>query len=282
MLKLILSVLMLGIGLISYAQINIPALSPEIEIKQKIGLTNANINYSRPSLRGRSLFGVQGILILNEKWRTGANAVTRIAFDKDVLINGKKLLKGAYALLSTPAKDKWTLHFYTYDKRPFTYFLDKEAVLELSAPIERISFSQESFLLLFEEISLHSAKLVLRWSDYQVSYPIQLEEHQSILANIKKVLSGPSDFDYFQAALYLHETQTDLPLALSYIQKVTESDEALFFQVFREALILQDLRRWNEAVLAATRAKALSLKAGNDDLARLSQKIIDESEFQRK
>ena len=76
--------------------------------------------------------------------------------------------------------------------------------------------------------------------------------------------------------MYLHETQTDLPLALSYIQKVTQSETPLFFQVYREALILKDLDRKEEAIQAAKRSMELSAKAGNDDLVRLSQQIIED------
>ena len=74
----------------------------------------------------------------------------------------------------------------------------------------------------------------------------------------------------------MHETQTDLPLALEYIRKVTQSDSALFFQVFREALILKDLNRKEEAIESAKRSKELSQQVGNDDIMRLSQRIIDE------
>ncbi|MEL6634898.1 MAG: hypothetical protein AAFQ83_25765, partial [Bacteroidota bacterium] len=112
--------------------------------------------------------------------------------------------------------------------------------------------------------------------DYKVSVPVRVSEQKGILANIDKVLTGPSSFQYFQAALYLHETQTDLPLALSYIRKANEGEAALFFMLYREALILKDLERKEEAVEAAKRAKVSAQKAGNRDIVRLSQRMIDQ------
>ena len=90
------------------------------------------------------------------------------------------------------------------------------------------------------------------------------------------VTSGFLLDQYFQAALYLHETQTDLPLALSYIQKATQGDDTRFFMVYREALILKDLDRKEEAMEAAMRTKKLAQKAGNDDIVRLSQRMLEQ------
>lgn len=227
--KVIFSLLMLCISVASYAQIKLPALSPAVEISQKIGLTTVTLSYSRPSLRGRDLFGENGILVLGEKWRTGANATTKVAFTNDVEINGKTLAKGAYALLTTPQQDSWTFHFYPYEKLSYTKFLEKEPILEITVATQQLDYSLETFSLHFEAIDLSEANLVLQWANYKVEVPVQVNEHETILANIDKVLKGPSNFNYFQAALYLHETQTDLPLALTYIRKVTESDSALFF-----------------------------------------------------
>lgn len=276
MLKIIFKFLMLSICMTTYAQIKLPALSPSVEISQRIGLTTATLSYSRPSLRGRDLFGENGILVLGEKWRTGANATTEVRFNKDIEINGQALSKGAYALLTTPKETSWVFHFYQYKKGPYTKFLDKEPILEITVPIRQLNYSLETFSLHFEAINLNDANLVLQWANYKVEVPVKLNEHEAILTNIDKVLKGPSNFEYFQAALYLHETQTDLPLALNYIRKVTQSDSALFFQVYREALILKDLNRKEEAVEAAKRSKVLSQRAGNKDLLRLSQKLIDE------
>lgn len=184
-------------------------MSPAVEISQKIGLTEATLTYSRPSLRGRDLFGEEGVLVLGEKWRTGANAVTKVEFSKDVLIQGQSLAKGAYALLTTPEAETWTFHFYPYEKLSYTKFLDKEAIAETTAPHQKSKESAETMSLHFDAPDLGTAKLVLRWGTSKAELSVDLKEHDYILSKIDKVLSGPSAFNYFQAALYLHETQTD-------------------------------------------------------------------------
>ena len=191
MLKIIFTTLMLSISLLSFAQIKIPDLSPSVEIKQKIGLTTATLSYSRPSLRGRALFGEKGILSLGKKWRTGANATTKIEFTNDIEINGKMLPKGTYALLSTPQETSWTFHFYPYEKGAFTIFLEKEAQLEITVPIQKLSYPLETLSLHFEALGLNTANFVLQWANYKVEIPIRLNEHESILANIDRVLAGP-------------------------------------------------------------------------------------------
>ncbi|MFK7774409.1 MAG: DUF2911 domain-containing protein [Saprospiraceae bacterium] len=274
--NIIYSLLMLCIGLSTNAQIKLPAPSPSIEMTQKIGLTSFTLSYSRPSLRGRKLFGKEGILVKGEKWRTGANAATKLEHTNDIEINGQKLAKGTYVVLSTPHEKTWSFHFYPFEKLPYTQFIDKEALLEFTVPSIKIAYSTESLLLHFDALELSSANLVLQWENYRVEVPIKIDEHDKIISNIQKELNGPSTFSYFQAALYMHETQTDLPLALTYIRKATKDDSALFFQVYREALILKDLNRNQEAIEAAKRSMKLSEKAGNNDLVRLSKHIIEE------
>ncbi|HAA20929.1 MAG TPA: hypothetical protein DCP28_20025 [Cytophagales bacterium] len=275
MLKLKMSALLLGLSWASYAQIQLPALSPAVEISQKIGLTTATLSYSRPSLRGRELFGDEGVLVQGNKWRTGANATTRVEFSQDVTVGGQPLAPGTYALLSTPHEQDWTLHYYAYEKGTWTQFLDREPVLEVTVPHQQTKYAVETLTLHFEAIGLDAAQLVLQWGNSKVAVPVQVNEHEAILTNIDRVLAGPSNFDYFQAALYLHETQTNLPQALTYIQQVTQSESALFFQVYREAAILKDLNRNAEAIAAAQRTMQLAEAAGNDDFVRLSQQMIE-------
>lgn len=276
MLKFIFSTLMLVISLTTFAQIELPAISPQIKMTQNIGLTEVTLTYSRPSLRGRNLFGEKGILVRGEKWRTGANATTKIESSNDFMINGQQLPKGTYVLLSTPHEKEWSFHFYPYEKLSYTKFLEKEPILEFTLPFQKTNYSTESLLLYFDALEMDAATLILQWENYKIEIPMSTNEHEKILANIEKVINGPSNFNYFQAALYLHETQTNLPLALKYIRKATQSESALFFQVYREALILKDLNRKAEAIAAAKRSMKLSKEAGNNDLVRLSQRMIEE------
>lgn len=92
------------------AQVKTPQPSPKATFTQVVGLTDVLVEYSRPSAKGRVIFG--GLVPFNELWRTGANANTTISFSDDVVINGAKLPKGNYALFTTPKADSWEIIFY--------------------------------------------------------------------------------------------------------------------------------------------------------------------------
>lgn len=276
MLKHTFSLAMLCITLTLNAQIKMPAISPNVEISQTIGISKITLNYSRPSLRDRQLFGNKGILEVGQKWRTGANAVTKIELSHDIEIGDNKLPKGAYTLLSTPGESNWMFHFYPYEKISYIKYLNKNPILTITSPTLQTKETMESLNLYFDQVGLDKASLVLHWANYKVVLPVKINQHDQIMKSINAEINGPSDFFYFQAALYLHEKQIDLPVALSYIQRVTKEDNALFFQVHREALILRDLNRNEEAIIAAKRSALLSQKAGNDDFVRLSNQIIKE------
>ncbi|SHJ49593.1 DUF2911 domain-containing protein [Aquimarina spongiae] len=258
------------------AQLTIPALSPSSKTIQTIGITDIELEYSRPSQRGRTLFGAEGLLPYGTFWRTGANAATKITVSDDITIQGSPLKKGTYAILSKPNNTYWDIYLYTYDTGNWNTYTSRTPVLQLKANVTNQQNTVESFLMYLDQIELDSADLVFAWGNVRASLSIKVEVHEKTMANIKKVLSGPSDFDYFLAALYLHEANTDLEQALQYIQKVTKSEKALFFQVYREALILGDLGRKKEALVAAKRSLVLSEKAKNEDLIRLNRKLIQE------
>ncbi len=255
-------------------QLRTPALSPSATITQTVGLTDIRIEYSRPSLRGRNLFGVEGIIPFNEFWRTGANTATKITIGDDILINNKPLKKGTYSILTKPSSTSWDIYFYTYESGNWNSYVTKEPILSITQNSQKVTDKVETFSIALEELTIHSSKLVFTWENTKVSIPIHIKNEEKIVSNIKKTLSGPSNIDYFRSALYLHEAQLDLNTALEYIQKVTKDENPRFFQVYREALILKDLGRKKEALTAAKKSLELSENSKNKDFIRLNQKLI--------
>ncbi len=256
------------------AQLKIPQLSPNAKITQNIGLTKVTINYSRPSTRNRVIFKNDGLLPFNEIWRTGANTATKISFSNDINIQDYTLKKGDYSILSIPKLNSWEIRWYSYDSGNWNTYVDKTPVLTIDVNVKKTPQLIETFEMSFQDITLKSASLVLQWEYTILKIPLTINEKEKILNSIKKTLAGATSFDYYQAALYLHETKTTLPKALEYIKKVTKSKKALFFQVTREALILKDLGKNKEAVKVAKRGLLLSKKAKNNDFIKLNNKII--------
>src|SRR5579859_409503 len=88
-------------------RVEFPSPSPACTIKQRVGLTDFEVTYSRPSAKGRKVFGE--LVPYGEVWRTGANASTKISFSTDVELNDTKIPAGKYALFTIPGQDEWTI-----------------------------------------------------------------------------------------------------------------------------------------------------------------------------
>ncbi len=267
-------ILFLLVNAVVFGQIKTPSLSPKSVSTQSVGLSEITIEYSRPSKRGRKIFGE--LLPFSQVWRTGANAATKISFSKPVKVNGQLLEKGSYTLLSYPNKNSWEIKWFNYSSSRWANYVKEQPLFTIQVPVNKMVSTIETLDIRLQDITLNSANLFIEWEKTRVVIPLELDEQKEILKSIDKTLSGPSNNDYFRAAVYLHETKTDLKKALSYVQKVTSSNKALFFQVTREALILKDLNRKSEALDSAKRALALSEKAKNDDFIRINAKLIRE------
>ncbi len=262
------------IGFTSMAQLRVPPLSTSAAFKQTVGLTEFEVQYSRPSARGRKIFGNNNLIPYNEFWRTGANAATKITFGDDVTIEGKQFKKGAYTILTKPSETMWSVYFYSYESTNWTSYVKKEPIAVITVKGIQLQKRKETFTISIDNISIDAADLVLSWEYTDVSISIKVAVKDRVMNTIKKVMAGPGNNEYFQAALFMHETKTDLETALSYIQKVTKNNKARFFEVYREALILNDLGRNKEALTVAQRSLTLSRKAGNNDFVRLNEKLI--------
>lgn len=274
--KNILVLYILFVSISIQAQLRVPSLSPLATLQQNIGLTAVEATYSRPSKRGRTIFGKNGLLPYGELWRTGANAATKITFSDKVTIGGQSLEKGSYTIVSIPREKEWQIHWYSYQSSNWNTYAKKQPIITLRLPVQHLVSTVETFEIQFRQTTLDSAVFTLIWENTMLQTPIVVDVTDKVLKDIEKTLSGPTNTEYFQAALYLHESNTDLEKALEYIQKVTASDTALFFQVTREAMILKDLGNKKKAMIVARRALTLSEKANSKDFIRINKKLIKE------
>ncbi|NER18369.1 DUF2911 domain-containing protein [Spongiivirga citrea] len=276
-LKLYALVLALFIGSLSVqAQLRTPALSPGSTVKQTVGLTDIEITYSRPAVKGRTIFGKDGIVPYGKFWRTGANAATKISFTSDLSFGEANLPKGDYTILTKPSSTSWEVFIYKYDSTNWSSYVEKDPIAILDISIQQLNAPIESLEYAIQNVTMDGADLEISWNRTSIQIPIQIDTKAQVLKNIDHAMAGPSIFENFNAALYLHENKIELPKALTYIQNATKSKNAQFFMVYREALILKDLGRKNEALTAAKRSLELSEKAKNDDFIRFSKKLIAE------
>lgn len=264
------------LGTTAFGQIRTPAPSPSSTVEQTVGLTDITINYSRPGVKERTIFADNGLVPFGKLWRTGANAATKITFSDDVKVGGKELKAGSYAILTTPTASSWTLYFHPYESGNWGSYTEKDPAAKVMAETDELPFNVENFTIAFNNITATSADLMFYWEKTIAVASIEVDVDSKVMADIKRVMSGPSQNDYFAAASYYHESGKDLKKALEYIQKATHTDEPRFWQVRREALILADLGMKKEAIEAAKKSMKLAEEAGNEDFVRMNKKSIEE------
>ncbi|HMP30909.1 MAG TPA: DUF2911 domain-containing protein, partial [Saprospiraceae bacterium] len=143
------------------AQIVTPQPSPSSTISQRFGLTDATIEYSRPSAKGRTIFGKEGIVPNGDIWRTGANSATKITFSTDVKVEGADLKKGSYAILTKPDATSWEVQFHTHTSGNFGDYVGKTPAVAVMVKPMSSAAKFETFLINFDNITNTGATLQL-------------------------------------------------------------------------------------------------------------------------
>lgn len=149
-----------------------PAPSPMHKFTQTVGTTNISVEYSRPGMKGRTIYG--GLVPYDEVWRFGANAVTKFSFDKDVKIGGADLSAGDYAVLAKPGKMSWELHFFPYDASRWNTYKEG-ATIAKSSEILELGFDVETFFISFNNLRDNSATLNVVWENTRVIFPVEVK-----------------------------------------------------------------------------------------------------------
>jgi hypothetical protein len=273
-----LSFLLLG-TFSAQAQLKTPPASPVAKLSQEVGLTKVEVEYSRPSAKGRKIFG--DLVRMGEMWRTGANASTKVTFGDDVMVGpaNSKLSKGTYALYTIPNKDKWTVIFYTntsYWGTPDDNYKEEEVAAKFDVAVENLSGTVESFTIGIDDLRNNGAELELSWEKTKINIPFSVDTDAKVMADIKTQLEGPSANTYYAAARYYLEEKKDLNLALDWVNKALEKGGDKFWVIRSKALILGGLGRYQEAIAVAEASSELAKKEGNKDYPAMNAKSIAE------
>lgn len=257
----------------AFGQIKTPAPSPSSTIKQTVGLTDIEIEYSRPSKKDRKVFGE--LVPFGEMWRTGANASTKISFSQDVKIGDKDVKAGKYALLSIPGVDNWTIILYkdyNFGGVPNPYKQEEEAV-RLTVPSRKMDYTIESMLIDINNLRNNSARVEILWENTAVGFEVQFNTDAQVQKEIDRVLAGPASSDYYRAARYYKEENKDLVQALTWARKSNEKD-ARYWQLLLQAELEYELMQYEAAIATAEQCKSLAQKDEDMNYVRRSEKII--------
>ena len=260
-----------------YAQIETPAPSPAAKMEQVVGLTDITIEYSRPAMRGRTIFG--DLVPYGKMWRTGANRNTMISFSTDVTIGGKAVKAGNYAIFSKPMKDAWEVYFYNDVNNWGTpaEWDDSKVVAMVKAPVQAMPMDIESFTITLDDLTNDGANLGMLWENAYVGVPIGVPANDMVTANIDRVMSGPSANDYYTAAVYYSSTDQNIAKAKEYMDKAMSMiDEPRFWQLRQQSLILAKSGDKKGAIKAAQESLAKAKEAKNADYVKLNTDSLEE------
>jgi tetratricopeptide (TPR) repeat protein len=259
------------------AQVKTPQSSPKAILKQTVGLTEVEINYSRPSARGRNIFG--DLVPFGKLWRTGANENTTISFSDDVVIDGKTLKKGKYSIYSIPKIENWEVIFY---KTTDNWGLPQEwneanVALRANAKENVLSNPVETFTIEIGSLDNNFAFLELFWGNSHVALKFDVPTQKLATESIEKVLAGPTSADYFSAAQYLYQSNGDNAKALVYVNKALEmSSDKPFWYNRQKSLIQAKLGDKQGAIESAKLSLEAAELAKNQDYVKMNKDSIAE------
>jgi hypothetical protein len=209
-------------GISVQAQIETPQPSPSAKLIQTVGLTEVTVEYSRPAMKGRKIFGE--LVPFGKMWRTGANANTKISFSDDVTIADTAVKAGEYAIFVKPSEQTWEVIIYNDTSNWGTpqKWDEAKVVAKAIAPVNTMPYKAESFTIAIANLSNNGADLTFSWDKTFVVVPFVVPTDRKTTASIDKVMSGPGAGDYFSSARYFLEEGKDMDKAKMWIDKAIE------------------------------------------------------------
>lgn len=271
--KTLLVLLILATYSFSFAQsLKVPAPSSSQNIKQEFGLGTIELSYSRPSMKGRSIFG--DLVPYGAIWRTGANGATTLTFSEDVIIGGSKVAAGKYGLLTIPGGYEWTIIITKQldVTSPAAYKQDMD-VVRLTAIANSLPFSIETFMISFDKVKNNSIEMILIWDQTAVSFSIKQDVDTKIMGQIDNLMNADNR-PYFNAAMYYMDNGKDLTKASLWFDKAIELTPNAFWMWHQKAKCLALQGKKADAKAAALKSIELAKAAQNSDYVALNEKLI--------
>jgi hypothetical protein len=276
--KLLLSTLIMVISFMGYSQIETPQPSPTSKIEQKVGLTDVTLEYSRPSMRGRTVFG--NLVPYGKLWRLGANANTKITFSDDVMVAGTTLKAGTYAIFAKPNEASWDIIFYS-DATNWgipQQWDDSKVMATVTAQTFSLPMDIETLTMSFDNLANGSATLGMFWEHVYVGVEFMVPTDDKVLTSINDVMNGtPTANDYYAAAVYYSQENKDIKTALKWMEKAMSMTETpAFWQLRQQSLIYAKDGNKDAAIDTAKKSLAGAEAAGNADYVKMNKDSLKE------
>ena len=251
--KIILSLFVAAFAFSTNAQIKTPAPSPAQKIVQTVGLTDVTVEYSRPSMKGRKIFG--GLEDYGKVWRTGANANTTITFSTDFMVDGNTLKAGTYALYTIPGEKTWDVMLYTDATNWGAPAKWDEAKVAAKVTVDAIEMPMniETFTISFDDLTNNSAVIGIMWENVYVPFEFKTPTEEMVSKQITALMAGPSAQDMYASAVYYLEAGKDIKQAQTWIDKAVAmtADAPKFWYLRQQSLIHAKAGNKKGAIAAA-------------------------------
>jgi len=257
------------------AQISTPQPSPAASVSSTVGLTDVQIDYFRPGVKGREIFAEDGLVPFGQIWRTGANAGTIVSFSTDVTFGGKAVKAGEYQIVTLPGADEWhvMLHTEMIGGNMNNYSEDNVAAKVSVKPSEPMNLV-ERMTFQITDISADNTKAMIQFSWANVMWSVLLEVNfdKTVMDEIAaKTKVNPQN--YVQAANYYYATDKNLDQALEWMNMylANENTQNQFWNIHLKAQILAKMGKKKEAIATANKSIEVAKASPNGDFGYIKR-----------
>ncbi len=276
--KKILFVIGSFLSLTAMAQVKMPAASPTQTLTQEFGLGKMEIVYSRPSLKGRAVFGAGSLLApIGDVWRTGANGATKLTFSDPVVLGNKTIPAGSYALFTIPGATEWTIIINTNSKGWGSFdYKEAEDVVRFKVAPETTGSTTETFTIGVDNITAQTATIYLKWGKTKVNFPISTDIKPTVRAQIEAATTAATVNPnvYQSAATFYLELDHDYNKALVFADKAIAANGKAYWLHLLKARVHVALNDKAGAKAAANTCKQMAIEAKNMDYVRSADEIL--------
>ena len=261
-------------------RIQFPDASQRAVFKQRVGLTDVEIDYARPNKNDREIFG--GLVPYGKLWRTGANATTRIKFSDTVKFGDKEVPAGEYGLFTIPTANEWTVILSKDTKAGTGDYKQENDAARVTAKPEALPMTFETFTIGVSDVKGASATLNLIWDKTRVPVKLTTDDIEQVSAQLEAAAKGGTALDArtaYQAASFYYDNNKDMNQALKWIDQALEKNPDAYFMHMRRAQIQGKLGNKKEATASAQKTIDILKKDKEPDETAIknAQQIIDSS-----
>lgn len=254
------------------AQVKMPAPSPTQTVKQDFAMGSIEIVYSRPSSKGRKVYG--DLVPMRKLWRTGANEPTKITFSEAVELGGKKVEPGSYALYSIPSEENWEIILNKgLNNWGIDGYKETDDVVRFKVMPAKTKNMVETFTIQFANIKPESCEIQVLWEQTVVSIPVTANIKDKLKVQIEDALKNAEKKPYWEAAQFYYEYEKNLPKALDNINKAIEGYPKGFWMIVYKAKIQKEMGDVAGALESSKKSMELAKEAGNDDYVKINKDL---------